>query len=125
MSEPVRPATQNRQQPKDKYLCWNAGKNLVRVKIVEVESDESWSSDEENTGVTKDAIMPLGEVTPAGGDGLSHSGGPEAETEEQVDQLMGVGSSIGLVSDGEVKQASANEKGPRILRAPRAPTQRR
>ena len=64
----------------------------MRVKIEEVESDDSWSSEEETGEITRHTIMPLGEVDPAETDGLSHSGGPEAETEEQADRPMGAGS---------------------------------
>ena len=57
------------------------------MKIEEVESDDSWSSEEETEEFTRDAIMPLEEVDPAEGDGLSHSGGPEAEVQEQEGQI--------------------------------------
>ena len=105
VDEPVRPATQKQQQPEEKYICRDAGKNVRRVKKGEVESDDSWPSEKMADEITRDTIMPLGEVDPAGGDGLSHSGGPEAETEEQADRPMGAGSSIGPVPNGDVKQA--------------------
>ena len=94
------------------------------MKIEEVESDDSWSSEEETEEFTREAIMPLEEVDPADGDGLSHSGGPEAEIEEHSGQSVGVGASIGPSSNGEAREAPDGEKGPRILRAPRAPTQK-
>ena len=95
MSESVRPATQKQQRPEEKDLCRDAGNNVVRVEIKEVESDDSWSSKEETDIITRDTIMPLGEVDPADGDGLSHFGGPGAEIEEQDGQSVGVGASIG------------------------------
>ena len=83
---PVRPATQKKQRPEEKYLCQEAGNNVVRVEIKGVDSDDSWPSKEETEIITRDTIMPLGEVDPAEGDGLSHSGGPGAEIEEQDGQ---------------------------------------
>ena len=97
---------------------------MVRVEIKEVESDDSWSSEEETDNNTHDTIMPLGEVDPAEGDGLSHSGGPGAEIEEQEGKSVGGGSSIGPSPNGKAEEAPAEEKGPRILKAPRAPTQK-
>ena len=47
VDEPVRPATRKQQCQGEKDLCRNAGDNVVRVKIEEVESDDSWSSEEE------------------------------------------------------------------------------
>ena len=97
---------------------------MVRVKIVEVDSDDSWSSDEETTKTTRGRKVPLEEVAPAEESGLSHSGGPEAEMEEAIGQPVGAGYSIGPVSHGEAGQAQREGKGPRILRAPKAPTQK-
>ena len=62
---------------------------MVRVEIKEVESDDSWSSEEENDIITRDTIMPLEEADPAEGDGLSHSGGPGTEIEEEGDHSVG------------------------------------
>ncbi|MEK9862487.1 MAG: hypothetical protein VW804_04970, partial [Verrucomicrobiota bacterium] len=53
----VRPATRRQQCSEEKDLCWDAGKNVVRLKIEEVESDDSWSSEEETDGVTRDTRM--------------------------------------------------------------------
>ena len=89
VDEPVRPATQNQQRQDEKYLGGSAGDNVVRVKIEEVESDDSWSSEGETGEITRHTIMPLGEVDPAEDDGLSHSGGPEAEIEEHCGQSVG------------------------------------
>ena len=65
MSKSVRPATQKQQHSEEKGLCQDAWKNVVRVKIEEVESDDSWSSEEETGEITRDTIMLLGEVEPA------------------------------------------------------------
>ena len=124
VDEPVRPATQEQQRRKEKDLCRDAGNEVVRVKIEEVESDDSWSSEEETEEVTRHTLMPLGEVGPAEEDGLSHSGGPGAEIEEQEGKSVGGGSSIGPSPNGKAEEAPAEEKGPRILKAPRAPTQK-
>ena len=124
MSESVRPATQKQQRPEEKDLCRDAGNNVVRVEIKEVESDDSWSSEEETDITTRDTIMPLGEVDPAEGDGFSHSGGPGAEIEERDGQSVGVGTSTGPSPNVEAGGAPDEEKGPRILKAPRAPTQK-
>ena len=96
----------------------------MRVKIEEVESDDSWSSEEETGEITRHTIMPLGAVDPAEKDGLSHSGGPEAEIEEQGGQSVEGGASIGPSPNGEAREAPDEERGPRILKAPRAPTQK-
>ena len=74
--------------------------------------------------ITRDTIMPLEEADPAEGDGLSHSGGPGAEIEEQDGQSVGVGTSIGPSPNEEAREAPDEEKGPRILKAPRVPTQK-
>ena len=124
VDESVRPATQNQQQPEERDLCRDAGNNVVRVEIKEVESDDSWSSEEETDIITRETIMPLGEVDPAEKDGVSHSGGPGAEMEEQDGQSMGAGASIGPSPNGEAREAPDEGKGPRILKAPRAPTQK-
>ena len=124
VDEPVRPATQRQQRREKKDLCRNAGKNVVRVKIGEVDSDDSWSSEEETEDITRETIMPPGEVDPAEKDGLSHSGGPGAEIEEQDGQSVRAGASIGPSPNGEAREAPDEGKGPRILKAPRAPTQK-
>ena len=79
VDEPVRPATQRQQRREEKDLCRDAGNNVVRAEIKEIDSDDSWSSEEETESIARDTIMPLGEVDPAEGDGLSHSGGPGAD----------------------------------------------
>ena len=76
----------------------------MRVKIEEVESDDSWSSEEETEEITRHTIMPLEEVDPAEKDGLSHSGGPEAEIEEQGSQSVG---------GGRLDRASTQRRGER------------
>ena len=103
VDESVRTATQRQQRQEEKDLCRNAGNNVVRVKIEEVDSDDSWSSEEETERITRDTIMPLGEVDPAEKDGLSHSGGPGAEIEEQSGQSVGAGAPIGPSPNGEAR----------------------
>ena len=129
MSKPVRPAAQDNQQPTEKYICRDAGTDVVRVEIVEVERDDSWSSDDdtdsvdvrfgarkprrdlqETDRVTRDTIMPLREVDPADGGCFSHPGGPEAETGEQADHPIAIGPSTGLVVIGEVNQDPVKER---------------
>ena len=110
VNEPVIPATQKQHQPEEKDLCRDAGNNVVRVKIVVVESDDSWSSEEETEEITRDTIMPLGEVGPVEEDGLSHSGEPGADIEEQDCQSVGAGASIGPASNGEAREAPKYEK---------------
>ena len=56
VDESVRPATQKQQQPEEEDLCQEAGMNVVRVMIVEVESDDSWSSEEGTEEITSDTI---------------------------------------------------------------------
>ena len=124
MNESVRPAAHRQLRREEKYICRNAGNNVVRVEIKEVECDDSWSSEEETDVITRDTIMPLEEADPAEGDGLSHSGGPGAEIEEQDGQYVGGGASIGPPSNVEAEEAPDEGKGPRILKAPRAPTQK-
>ena len=80
------------------------------MNIEEVESDDSWSSEEETDIITRDTIMPLEEAGPAEGGGLSHSGGPGAEIEEQDGQSVGVGASIGPSPNGEAREAPDEEK---------------
>ena len=92
----------------------------MRVRIIEVDSDGSWFSGDGATNITRDRTAPLGEVIPADGSGFSRSGGPDAEVEEQADQPIAIGTSTGPVVTGEVKQAPAEGRGPRLLRAPRA-----
>ena len=115
MSKPVRPAAQTEQHSEEKDLCQDAGQKVVRVSITEVESDDSWSSDEDEDPVTRNRLTPLEEVAPAEESGLSHSGGPEAEMEEAVSQPAGAGASIGPASHGEARQAHREGKGFRIL----------
>ena len=103
MNKPVRPAAQNKQHSEENSLCQDAGKKVVRVSITEVERDDLWSAEEDNEPVTRNRLSPLEEVVPAEGSGLSHSGGPEAETEEHSGQSVGVGASIGPSPNGEAR----------------------
>ena len=82
LNRAVRPAAQKQRELEEKDLCKDAGQNAVRVKIIEVDSDDSLSSDEEATRITHKRVAPLEEVGPAESGGLSHSGGPEAEIAE-------------------------------------------
>ena len=57
LNRTVRPAAPEQRELKEKDLCRDAGKDVVRVKIKEVESDDSWSSEEEIDEITRDTIM--------------------------------------------------------------------
>ena len=59
MNRTVRPAAQEQRKLEEKDLCKDAGRNAVRVKIVEVDSDDSGSSDEEATEITHRRVAPL------------------------------------------------------------------
>ena len=97
----VRPAAQKQQTLEEKDLCKNAGQNAVRVKIVEVDSDDSWSSDEEATEITHRRVAPLEEVGPAENGSLGNSGGPGAEIAEVVARPPAVVTSTGAAGNGE------------------------
>ena len=120
----VRPAAQEQQELKGKNLCGNAGQSATRVEIVEVDSDDSWSSDEDTTRITRGRIAPLEEVGPDEKGSLSHSGGPGAEIEEVVVQPDAAATSTGAACDGKGQDKPGMKRKPRVLGVPRTPTQR-
>ena len=72
MDKPVRPAAQTEQHYEGTSLGNYVGEKVVRASITEVESDDSWSSEEDNETVTRNRLTPLEEVAPAEESGLSH-----------------------------------------------------
>ena len=124
MNRTVRPAAQEQRKLEENDLCKDAGQNAVRVKIVEVDSDDSWSSDEEATEITHKRVAPLEEVGPAESGSLSHSGGPEAEIAEADARPDAAATSTGAARGGEGQDDKRAKKRPRVLGVPRTPTQK-
>ena len=91
---------------------------------MEVDSDDSWSSDEDTTQITRGRIAPLEEVGPDEKGSLSHSGGPGAEIEEVVVQPDAAATSTGAACDGKGQDKPGVKRKPRVLGVPRTPTQR-
>ena len=115
MNKPVRSAAQTELHLDEEGLCKYVGEKVVRVSIIEVDSDDSLSSEEESATVTRNCLSPLEEVDPAMESGLSLSGGPDAEAKEKVDHPAASGDPMGPAVAGEVESAQGERKKPNIL----------